>query len=201
MELDHVLIAVRDLADSADELADRYGLISIEGGRHPGWGTANRIVPLGKTYLELIAVVDEAEAAQSAFGRWVGQAPSGLRPLGWAVRTPSLDDVARRLGLRVTPGSRLTPDGTLVRWRSAGIEQTLAEPSLPFFIEWTTGSPFPGRAEADHRAGDVELEGDAARLAHWLGEHTPPIDVRSGPSRVASIALATGKGEVVLGEL
>src|SRR5207253_9345067 len=54
VELDHVLIAVDDLAAAARELEARHGLASIRGGRHPGWGTANRIVPLGQTYLELV---------------------------------------------------------------------------------------------------------------------------------------------------
>jgi hypothetical protein len=58
----------------------------VAGGRHPGWGTANRIVPLGNTYLEVVAAVDAAEADGSPFGRWVAAAPSG-GPLGWAVRT------------------------------------------------------------------------------------------------------------------
>jgi Glyoxalase-like domain len=71
LELDHVLIAVADLNGAARDLESRHGLASVERGRHAGWGTANRIVPLGETYLELITVVDEAEAAASAFGRWI----------------------------------------------------------------------------------------------------------------------------------
>ena len=70
MELDHVLIAATDLEEAAREF-ERHGLSSVEGGRHRDWGTANRIVPLGNCYIELIAVVDEAVAAESAFGRWV----------------------------------------------------------------------------------------------------------------------------------
>ena len=94
-----------DLAAAAREIEARHGLASIEGGRHPGWGTANRIVPLGEAYIELVAVVDEAEAAQSPFGRWVAQAhPTLAQPLGWAVRTNKLDDVARRLDLVVAAG-------------------------------------------------------------------------------------------------
>ena len=62
------------------DLAADFDLPSVDGGRHPGWGTANRIVPLGDTYIELVTVVDEAEAAQSPFGRWVASAPDG--PLG-----------------------------------------------------------------------------------------------------------------------
>src|SRR5712691_3218109 len=92
LELDHVPIAVADLAAAAREIEARHGLASIPGGRHPGWGTANRIVPLGEAYLELVAIVDEAEAAQSPFGRWVAAAqPELARPLGWAVRTHRLD--------------------------------------------------------------------------------------------------------------
>jgi hypothetical protein len=68
MQLDHVLIAVTDLAAAVEELEDRYGLAAVAGGRHPSWGTANMIVPLGETYLELVAVIDEDEAAESVFG-------------------------------------------------------------------------------------------------------------------------------------
>src|SRR5215217_5363619 len=151
LELDHVLIAVADLAAVAQELEARHGLASIEGGRHPGWGTANRIVPLGEAYLELVAVVDEAQAAQSAFGSWLAQASRArAKPLGWAVRTNELDGVASRLGLAVAAGSRATRGGQLLRWRLAGIEQAAAEPSLPFFIEWEPGTPLPGRRQATH---------------------------------------------------
>jgi Glyoxalase-like domain len=59
LELDHVLIATPDLEAAAAELDDRYGLTNVPGGRHPRWSTANRIVPLGDTYLELVAVVHE----------------------------------------------------------------------------------------------------------------------------------------------
>ena len=78
LQIDHVLIAVADLADVAREIEARYGLASVEGGRHPGWGTANRIVPLGETYLELIAVVDEAEAAREPV--WKLGRPCASRP-------------------------------------------------------------------------------------------------------------------------
>ena len=158
----------------SDLAAADIGLPSVEGGRHPGWGTANRIVPLGETYIELVTVVDETEAAQSPFGRWVASAPDG--PLGWAVRTDRLDDIARRLGLTVASGSR----GDL-RWRLAGIEHAAAEPYLPFFIEWAPGTPLPGRG-AVGELSELQLRGDPDRLAAWLGEHHLPITVNlKGP--------------------
>ena len=205
MEIDHVLLAASDLAAGARELEARHGLASLDGGRHPGWGTATRIVPLGAAYLELVAVVDAAEAARSAFGSWVaGVGPGTVRPFGWAVRTDELDAVAGRLGLTVAAGSRATRDGRLLRWRLAGIEHVATEPSLPFFIEWGDDTPLPGRARADHPAGAVcidrlELGGDADRLAGWLGEHDLPVTVRAGPPAVTCVVLAGAAGTIVVG--
>ena len=118
-------------------------------------------MPLGATYLELVRIVDEAEAARSAFGRWVAAARSGA-PFGWAVRTDDLDAVAARLGLTVRDGARQAPDGRRLTWRMAGIEQAAAEPSLPFVIEWGAETPFPGAAASNVEVG-LELRGDAQR--------------------------------------
>ena len=127
-----MLLAVTDLSGRRAEIEARHGLSSVQGGRHPGWGTANRIVPLGETFIELITVVDPAEAAGSAFGSWVaaGATREG-RPLGWAVRTDDIDDVAGRLGLAVDAKSRKDASGRTLSWRVAGIEEAAAEPSLP----------------------------------------------------------------------
>jgi hypothetical protein len=199
-----VLLAVTDLTTAAGEIEARHGLSSVQGGRHPGWGTSNRIIPLGETFIELITVVDPAEAAGSAFGSWVAAgATSESRPLGWAVRTDDLDDVAGRLGLAVDAKSRKDASGRTLRWRVAGIEESAAEPSLPFFLEWGDGSPFPGRAPVTHPAGAVEiaslkLDGDRQRLADWLGSHRLPITVYEGGHAVASVILSSAGGEFTL---
>jgi hypothetical protein len=207
VQIDHVLIAVSDLAAAGRDIEVRHGLASIEGGRHAAWGTANRIVPLGDFYLELIAVVDEAKAAATTFGRWVASSVSiSARPFAWAVRTSQLDDVARRLGLSVQAGSRTTPGGDQLRWRTAGIEQAAAEPALPFFIQWDTETQLPGKAPIRHRAGTPEiarlvLEADVGRLAGWLGDHQLPIVVRAGKPAVRAIYISSDAGEIVLGSV
>ena len=202
MKLDHVLIAVADLTASVAEFESRYGLASIAGGRHGGWGTANRIVPLGDAYLELIAVVDPDAAAGSAVGRWVASGQVG-KPLGWAVRTGRIEAVARRLDLTLGSGSRAAAGGQRLRWRMAGIERAAAEPMLPFFIEWGPGTRFPGRVSAQHRTATairtLVLEGDSGRLSAWLGSHELPIVVRAGSPRVAAVVVSTAAGEIVLG--
>jgi len=140
-------------------------------------GTANCIVPLGDAYLELVTAVDAAAAARSSFGRWVTASQSEqLRPLGWAVRTNVLDEVASRLGLTIEAGSRTGRDGELVSWRLAGVEEAAAEPALPFFIEWAPGTQLPGRARTAHATGEVSIaevrvSGDPHHIKSWLGTH------------------------------
>ena len=200
------MIAVVDLAAAADEFEVEHGLSSIEGGRHPGWSTENRIAPLGESYLELVAVVDQDEAAGSDFGRWVAavDAESGSRPFGWAVRTSDLNEVAHRLGRPIEGGTRVTPEGQVLRWRAAAPEQAAAEPSLPFFIEWAEGAAFAGRAAVTHPAGAVELarldlRGHVDRLSQWLGRHELPIFMRDGQPSVERVLIKGLGTEIVLG--
>jgi hypothetical protein len=200
MELDHVLIAFNDLEAAAREVEARIGLSSIEGGRHRDWGTANRIVPLGSSYLELVAVVDAAVAAESSFGSWVGErATDSGHPIGWAVRTSGLDGIAARLGLTVRSGSRATPSGEELRWRSAGLDEAIAEPCLPFFIEWGEVVRLPGTENPRPATiSRLVLEGSPDRLFGWLGEHSLPIRVIDGPAEVAAVVLSTSAGEIIL---
>lgn len=171
IELDHVLIAGRDGR-------------GVEGGRHPGWGTANRILALDGCYLEFIDVVDQSEAARTDFGQWVAAATRGL-PFGWAVRTNEIERVAARLGLYIVEGAR----GRL-RWRLAGVKQAAAEPCLPFFIEWAPGSAHPGTGSL--AVSRLELTGDGQRVADWLGPHALPIAIEAGTPAVARVVLSDG---------
>ena len=179
----------------------------MPGGRHEGWGTANRIVPLGETYLELIAVVDAEEAESSDFGRAVLKAVTEDRPfVGWVVATDDIEGVARRLDLEVERKSRSTQDGSTLSWRLAGLEVAMETGVLPFFVEWE-GAPehHPGAADVEH---DADAQGiawvevstdDEERLREWLGEGADlPVKVTEGDPAVAAVAISTGGGEVVL---
>jgi Glyoxalase-like domain len=72
--IDHVILAVNDLDRATHELAAALGLAATGGGRHPAWGTANRLVWLGDSYLELVGVEDPGVAASGWFGRAVLEA-------------------------------------------------------------------------------------------------------------------------------
>ena len=159
MRIDHVLLTAAP------------GFERLPGGRHPGMGTANEIVPLGDTYLELMRIVDEDEAAHSLFGR-LAAARSGF--LGFCVGTDDLDAVCARLGLEAFAASRVRPDGVELRWRLAGVAEAVAEPGRPFFIEWDVPpEAHPGRSGPPQ--GELVAVESPADLRDWLGGAELPI--------------------------
>jgi hypothetical protein len=214
--VDHVLLPVADLEEGARRLYERFGLRSVAGGRHPRVGTANMIVPLGSQYLELIAIVDPAEAAGSRLGRRVAHAlEEGRTFVAWALRTESLDGVGGKLraaGWNLPPvieGSRNRPDGRVLSWRTQDIE-TGAEPSaIPFVIEWRIPDGLhPGEVEAAHRGGATTLRRvviearDPRRIREQLQVLLGASDlyeVRDAEvDGVAELVLEDGSGTVLL---
>ena len=163
--VDHVLLAVRDLDEGTSRLEREYGLLALDGGRHPGRGTANRLVPLGSQYLELIAVVDPEEAARTRLGQRVATAVSEGRTLvDWALRTEDMEALRARL-LREGwnppagwEGSRERPNGEVLRWQSQELEPTAGPTAIPFVIEWQVPEgQHPGEMEARHPGGARRL--------------------------------------------
>src|SRR5437870_2768079 len=67
--IDHFIIGVRNLEKAATQFSQKLGLAASGGGIHPTGGTANRIIVIGDTYLELIAVRTPGEAQQSMLDR------------------------------------------------------------------------------------------------------------------------------------
>ncbi len=211
--IDHVLLAVADLEAGARELRGRYGLTALPGGRHPGAGTANMIIPLGPDYLELIAVVDAAEAAANPLSRRVSQAlQRGSTFATWAVRVDDLAAVGRRLtaaGLTVTgprEGSRRRPDGVLLRWRTLHVDDGL-DPAIPFFIEWAVApADHPGAREVTHPAGAVSLKRlrltspDPAGLERRLRsilDGEVPVDVTAGEREEPAALVLDARGREI----
>lgn len=200
--MDHLVICFPSL-DAGVRYADAKGLASVPGGRHTGHGTANRIVPLGDSYLELVAVVDGDEAQGSAFGSWVATNARGeIGVDAVCLGTDDLDSVCDRLGLVATPMSRTRPDGVELSWRLAGLEEALRD-GVPFFIEWgVTDEELPGRTPIDHRVGPASVEqvimrGDVERLNRWIGE-VDVIQIGDGDPGASSVTLMTDSGAIAL---
>ena len=203
---DHVIYGTADMDAAAERWRHEYGLGSYVGGRHEGRGTGNRIVPLGPSYLELMGVVDRAEAEDSDVGRWLlSSIAQGDRLFAWCLRTDDIDAISSRLGLTPEPWKRELPDGGELTWRLAGLERSVADPSLPFFIQWDVpDDDQPGAADADHDVGPqgiawVEVEGDADPILDSLAGSDLDVRVRSGGGRgITTVAVATPDGDLVI---
>ncbi len=200
---DHAVYAVRDLDAVAARWEERFGLLSVPGGRHPLWGTANRIVPLGGDYLELLAVVEPSVATGSVLGRaLLDLTAQGDRWFSICLADDDIEATAARLHLTVEPGSRTTPEGIELRWRGAGIDAEDREPWLPFFIVWDVPPELhPGRTPVEHHVEvegivEAEVSGDAARLREWLGGAEVPVRVIGGSTApgVRSVSLRRSEG-------
>ena len=143
MRLDHVLLAVGDLDAATRDVRARLGLNALVGGVHPGRGTHNSLVHFGSAYLELIGVNEPSSPRAQGL---LGFLAEGDGPYGFALAVADLAEAAATLrarGLGVSEprdGSRRTPEGTLLRWRSADLSRgpggTRGGAPLPFLIEW-----------------------------------------------------------------
>ena len=144
MRLDHMLLAVRDLDTATFDFRQRLGMNVVVGGVHPGRGTHNSLVHFGSAYLELISVNDPSQERARPF---LQHLEGGDAPYTFAL---AVDDLAaagkaltaRGLGVEAArDGSRQTPEGVLLKWKSAQVVPARGGPSaeappLPFLIEW-----------------------------------------------------------------
>jgi hypothetical protein len=199
------VVLVDDL-DAAGRRMKAIGLTVSDGGRHPGRGTANRIVAFAGHYLELLAVVDEAEAADSPQGRpvlaaWARQGPGLAR---WSLEPRDIDATAHRVGHPVEARHRVLPDGTTIRWRCVGVDAAWSEPWRCAFMVWDDPDHHPGRPRTIHRNGatgfarlEVEVP-DREPLLAWLGDEPPAeltisVGTDAGPR---ALFLASPEGDI-----
>ncbi len=205
MRIDHVLWGVRDLDAAAARLFSEYGLAVSGGGEHPGLGTANRIVPLGEEYIELIAVVDPG-SPNSFAAALTEQIVDGDALVGVSLEVDDIDLVADRIGSGVLAAERATPDGPPLRFRITGMEFAVAE-RLPFFIQWDEGRERRlGGTPAQHRGVTpmglawVELGVEPERAADYLGVPVPGLRLVEGTRGVRAVGIEVADGsEIVIG--
>ena len=144
--LDHILLGCNDLQRGIDFIERQTGVRAAFGGVHPGRGTQNALLSLGKLhYLEIIAPdPKQSEVTQFEVIKQLTQ-PAVI---GWAAHVKDIEALAKKLkaeGLPVdgpSAGSRARPDGKMLRWKAMGIgkERTGV---VPFFIEWSADSTHP----------------------------------------------------------
>lgn len=207
LTFDHLILAVPDLEQAAERLFDEHGLASTPGGRHAGHGTGNRVVPLGSEYLELLSVVDPAEAEKSFLGSRVQAAAArGEALFGLCLRAADVASHSRRLGRDLLPLERLRPDGRKLAWKLVALEDALGPERLPFFQQFESPPELhPGRERAPHRVHPrgirrVGWGGPPSRLRSWLEEEVPGFEFVGGEPGPRWAEIETEAAVIRLGE-
>lgn len=121
MRLDHISYACTptEIGDVVQRIGADLGATFVDGGRHPSFGTRNFILPLGSgCYVEVVSALDHPAADKAPFGRAVARrAESGGGWMSWAVAVDDISTLEQRFGRKSRPGSRIRPDGAVLRWR------------------------------------------------------------------------------------
>jgi Glyoxalase-like domain len=174
MRVDHVSYAaeVDGLKATAQRLAKKLGVTPVDGGIHPRFGTRNIILPLAHDrYVEVVEVLDHPASDKAPFGQAVrARSELGGGWLGWVVSVDDLSEAEQRLGRQAAAGSRRRPDGIELKWRQLGVKGLMADPQLPFYIQWDDQSPHPSAgATTDVTISGLQIAGDPERVCKWLG--------------------------------
>ena len=186
MRLDHLSYAAGPdgLLGAAERLGAALGSSFVDGGVHPRFGTRNMILPLsGSMYLEVVEALEHPASDKAPFGQAVrARSALGGGWLGWVVAVPDISPLEQRLGRGAVQGHRHRPDGTELRWKQIGVNGLIADPQLPFFVEWETAAELHPSAGADGSVSlaGIEIAGDPLRVSEWLGEtvEAPLEDVK-----------------------
>jgi hypothetical protein len=182
MRLDHLSYAAgpEGLAACVQRLGARLGAGFTDGGLHPSFGTRNFVLPLADgCYLEAVEALDHPAADRAPFGRAVrARSAAGGGWLGWAVRVDDIGPVEARLGRSAADGHRVRPDGFDLRWRQIGVNDTFADPQLPFFVRWMTDEQHhPSAGGSTVRLQRLEIAGDEQTVDDYLGTSArQPLD-------------------------
>jgi hypothetical protein len=202
-QIDHVIVGVGDLQMGMDRFEELTGVRPVFGGEHPGRGTRNALVSLGpRVYLELLAPQEGVDSVQDAPGL---SDLAELNGWGWAAGTNDLESALTRIragGFSVSdpaPGSRATPDGGILEWRTGGPDELMLL-GAPFLIEWAADSPHP----ATTSPAGCELLGlrihtpNREELVSFLRLLSPKegVEAVQGPEVRYEISLGCPKGEV-----
>ncbi|MBI4337295.1 MAG: VOC family protein [Chloroflexi bacterium] len=205
--VDHVLIAVRDLAQASRSF-DALGFTLTPEARHPGRATANRIIALTQEYLELIGIIDPSLPARPtmkafldsreglymfAMGtRSIEGAVASLRARGVAIKDPQ---AGQREGTGGKPG---------YSWRAAVIPTEATPGSETFLVQHNNSiqeryqDPPDARQHANGAVGvhhfSLAVRDAGAAASQWAKafdlKATPVQEVRALGARRAMVQLA-----------
>lgn len=174
MHVDHLVFAAGPdgLKAEAERLGNLLGAEFKDGGFHPRFGTRNHILPLADDrYLELVEVLEHPAADKALFGQAVrARTELGGGWLGWVVSVDDITPYEKREGRAAVDGSRHFPDGRLLEWKQVGIKGLMADPQLPYFLQWTSPEDIrPSALKGDVDVVGFDIAGSRPRVEDWMG--------------------------------
>ena len=182
MHVDHLTFVAspQGLQATVAELSEVLRRKFKDGGFHPRFGTRNNILPLSEgRYIEVVEVLDHPAAEKAVYGQAVrARQEMGGGWLGWVISVEDLSGYEQRLERKAVPGSRQFPDGRRLEWEQIGIKGLMADPQLPFFVEWTASTgEHPSTGGGAVALDRIEMCGDPDAISAWLGaDHDVPLD-------------------------
>ncbi len=185
--IDHIIIGVHNLERAATQFSQKLGLAVSGGGIHPTGGTANRIIVIGDTYLELIAIYNPEEAQQGILNRLAIH--EGY--LNFVLASNDIESESNALiqrGITIlgpAPGLLRAVDGRTRGWSRIDIERPELAQRYPFIIQHDS-------AGEERR---FRLAGGTTPPEHPLGA----VQVRSATIAVANLAEATQRYQHIYG--
>lgn len=203
--IDHLVYATPDLEAGIAQVERLLGVKAIPGGQHPGGGTRNALVRLGKkSYLEIIGP-DPNQPKPPQPRRFNIDELKAPRLVTWAAKGADLEAIVKRaashgveLGL-VQSGSRKRPDGLLLSWRLTVSAALTGDGLIPFFIDWgETPHPAAALREGCSLVAVRAEHPDASRIREQLSTLGLSLRVDSGSAPAIIATIRTPGGSVDL---
>jgi catechol 2,3-dioxygenase-like lactoylglutathione lyase family enzyme len=135
--IDHIIIGVHDLEQATATFEQQLGLLASGGGVHPFGGTANRIIVLGDTYLELITIHAPEDAPPGTLKRF----RDGDGYMNFVLASDDIEAESQTISARgvsvigPTEGSLQSADGRVRSWKRLDIERAELAQHYPFIIQ------------------------------------------------------------------
>ncbi len=202
--VDHLVLGVADLDQGIARVARMTGVKAVFGGVHPGAGTRNALLSLGrKQYLEIIAPDPAQRGGTSRFGDLTNLTDPQL--LTWAVVSKDINAIARKAGdagfkvLGPFDGSRARPDKKVLRWKTMSVENEIGS-LIPFFIEWGEGVVHPSEDSPQGcQLFSLTMEyNNPKKVTDMLGKLGIDVNVKQSSEARLIAVLSTPKGKVEL---
>lgn len=203
--IDHLVYAVPDLGAGVRDVETRLGVRLTPGGSHPGLGTRNALLRIGRrVYLEVVG--PDPEQTPPPGGLWLARGGAPLPALvTWAARRTTLHTLASGAGAPllgpVRSMSRATPGGDRISWTLTMPRDPLPRHGIvPFLIDWgetphpCTGLPDEGVTLARLRA----RHNDPGAVRADLGRLGVELEVAPGPPALEAVLQTPERGAVTL---